>query len=105
MKRSLNLSMLRRREPMFALGTSVLAVAALVLLRTPDAAAAMTSPTLMQADVALGPVLAPVGAPTLVAATGASGVTLEGPSVTSVFALVQQAVANGKRELLAERRP
>lgn len=105
MKRSLNLSMLRRREPMFALGTSVLAVAALVLLRTPETAAATTPPAPMQTGVALGPVLAPVAAPTPVAAAGASRVTLEGPGVTGVFALGQQAVvANGTRELLAELR-
>lgn len=105
MKRSLHLSMLRRREPMLALGTSVLAVAALVLLRTPETAAATTPPAPMQTDVALGPVRAPVAAPTPVAAAGASRVTLEGPGVTGVFALGQQAVvANGRRELLAELR-
>ena len=105
MKRSFNLSFFRRREPMLALGTSVLAVAALVLLRTPDAASATTQPAMMPAGVVLGATLAPVVAPPVIVGTGASRVTLEGPGVTGVFALGQQAVmANGTRELLAELR-
>ena len=112
MKHSL-LSNLRRREPMLALGTSILAVAALVLLRSPESAAAVTpapAPTAAAVPVLLQPVqptqaMQPVQPANAVATPGPSRVTLEGPGVTGLFALGQSAVvAGGLRELLAEFR-
>ena len=92
-------SLFRRREPMLALGTSVLAVAALVLLRSPEPAAATVPASPLAAQPSPSPVAPPI------ASSGDSRVTLEGPGVTGIFALGQRAiVADGARELLAEFR-
>lgn len=96
----------RRREPVLALVTVLLAVGALVLLRAPISGAATPVP-----GITVGPStppsapatpMVPMGAP---AAPGASRVTLAGPGVSGVFALGQGAVlAHGARDLLAEVR-
>ncbi|MFO0715200.1 MAG: VWA domain-containing protein, partial [Sandaracinus sp.] len=101
----------RRREPVLAVVTVVLAIGALVLLRAPASGAvpvtanAPASPTAPAPTAPAPTTMQPIPAPGAPAAIGGSRVSLEGPSLHGLFALGQGAVlANGARDLLAELR-